>query len=113
MATSQRKHPLTTTNDDDLPTYDTPKRLRGGYGDDAPDDLYNEDDFEDDMLDNDAPLPPDEMDASQDIAFGDITETHRSRWARPGVPPSVWNTEEQDLNLQWLDLDMIGGVPLE
>ena len=51
-------------------------------------------------------------DEDEDIAFGDITDAHRSRWARPAVPSSVWKTSENDLNLQWLDIDMIGGSPL-
>ena len=47
-----------------------------------------------------------------DVAFGDITDAHRSRWSRPAVPPSAWSSSESDLNLQWLDIDMIGGRPL-
>ena len=93
---------------------ESPKRLRGGgYGDDAPEELFDENLY-DDMMDNDGPPPPDddaEGDAQGDV-FGDITDVHRSRWARPAVSSSVWKTNDNDLNLQWLDIDMIGGAPL-
>jgi DNA polymerase delta subunit 1 len=106
MASSRKRN-----HDDDL-NDKFPKLLRGGggYGDDA-DDLFNDDDlFEDNLLvDQDGPAEPEE---DEDIAFGDITNVHRSRWSRPAVPLSVWKTSENDLNLQWLDIDMIGGTPL-
>lgn len=102
--------------DDDLDDED-PKRIRGGgggYGEDQ--ELFDNDlyDDQDDMMDG----PPEEMAdggaraGEEDVAFGDITDAHRSRWARPAVPSSVWKTNESDLNLQWLDIDMIGGSPL-
>lgn len=98
-----------------LPT-SSPKRLRGGYGGDEPFDesglMEDYDDFEDV-----APPEPEDDDGAaggdEDIAFGDITDAHRRRWSRPAVPDSVRNTAESDLNLQWLDIDMIGGRPLE
>ena len=113
---NQRKH-LRYDSDEAMEEY--PKRLRGGGGDDfgdADDDLYNDDDFYD-MMDQEGPPPPDDMHSGQAgeevIAFGDIKDAHKSRWSRPAVPSSVWDTNENDLNLQWLDIDMIGGSPLE
>lgn len=99
---------------------ESPKRLRGGggvgRGEPSADDLYDEDDLYHDamatMADDvrDGPPPPEDDD---NVALGeDVSDAHRARWARPAVPPSVWKTDEEDLNLQWLDIDMIGGSPL-
>jgi len=116
MAPTQRKHLL--DEDDNTESDNAVKRLRGGgYGYDDSEELFDEDPFEEmDMMDG----PPPENDTSNntddgegDIAFGDITDAHRARWERPAVPDAVWNTAENDLNLQWLDIDMIGGVPLD
>mmetsp|Transcript_21956 Transcript_21956/g.45738 ORF Transcript_21956/g.45738 Transcript_21956/m.45738 type:complete len:1158 (+) Transcript_21956:72-3545(+) len=110
-----RKHQRSERYDDIAG--DSPKRIRGGgFRDD--DDLYNEDDFEDLIGDQDGPLPPSEMengghDVEEAVQFGDITDAQRSRWNRPAVPESVWDTEDNDLNLQWLDIDMIAGTPLK
>lgn len=99
-----------------------PKRLRGGggggFGGDGggeETELFDEDLYDDMMQAEDGPPPPEDDDArtgGEDVAFGDITDAHRSRWARPAVPASVWKTNDHDLNLQWLDIDMIGGSPL-
>ena len=126
MATTPRKR---STPDDEeggdeaplspppCPPPSSPKRLRGGYGGDEPYDesglaMEDYDDFEDV-----APPEPEELEGAlggdEDIAFGDITDAHRRRWSRPAVPDSVRNTAENDLNLQWLDIDMIGGRPLD
>ncbi|KAL9188489.1 hypothetical protein ACHAXT_006867 [Thalassiosira profunda] len=106
-----KRHP-----DDDAADGSSPKRLRGGGGGGGgPDGLYDEGDLYDDMLmDQDGPPPPEDMPPAgdEDVAFGDITDAHRARWARPAVPDAVWKTGENDLNLQWLDIDMIGGAPL-
>jgi DNA polymerase delta subunit 1 len=122
MSTKQRKRNQDDHLDDEEEDY--PKRLRGGggggYGDGGDDDiggggeLYDEDYDEVPMMmyDQDGGFPEEE-DIIEDVAFGDITDSHRSRWARPSVPPSVWQTDDNDLNLQWLDIDMIGGRPME
>ena len=111
-----RKHPL--DEDMDESEGNAIKRIRGGgYGYDDSEELFDEDAFEEmGMMDG----PPDENDTTQtkdngegDIAFGDITDAHTARWARPAVPAEVWKTAENDLNLQWLDIDMIGGTPLD
>ena len=114
---TQRKHLLDEENNDTVD--DAVKRLRGGgYGYDDPEELFDEDAFEE----MDMPLPPDKNDTTNntkddngegDITFGDITDAHRARWERPAVTEAVWKTAENDLNLQWLDIDMIGGVPLD
>lgn len=117
---TQRKHLL---DEDNIESDEAVKRLRGGgYGYDDSEELFDEDVFEEmDMI---MDGPPDGYEegvttnqkddgGDGDIAFGDITDAHRARWERPAVPESVWKTHENDLNLQWLDIDMIGGVPLE
>ena len=86
----------------------SPKRLRGGGGGE---DYYPEP--EDMMEDEEDELqPPDEVEAPVDAvadAFGDITEAMRKRWVRP---TNQVKDNGQDLNLQWLDMDMTGGKPL-
>lgn len=104
-------------NQDEVLDEESPKRLRGGGygggGDDEGGELYNDDLYDEMMLEEqqDGPPPPDE-DINEDVAFGDITDSHRAKWSRPAVPPSVWKTNDNDLNLQWLDIDMIGGSAL-
>ena len=101
--------------DEDLVNEESPKRLRGGgYGAEDGEDLFDDDAYEEMMMeDQDGPPPPDDNNnaGDEDVAFGDLTEAHRARWARPAVPASVWKTHENDLNLQWLDIDMIVSVP--
>jgi DNA polymerase delta subunit 1 len=105
-----------------------PKRLRGGgfdNNDDEEDGDYNgrggnkkpgnmmmphEEDLFDDEL-----APPDE-------GFGDIpdeilkevekeiAQPIQQRWKRPDLPTDFSNAT--DLNLQWLDIDIVGGKPL-
>jgi DNA polymerase family B, exonuclease domain len=54
--------------------------------------------------DNDAVLP-----ALSSSVFSDITENIRQRWLRP---PNQVVDNSQDLSLQWLDMDLLGGKPL-
>jgi DNA polymerase delta subunit 1 len=118
MSSNQRKR----NQDDDEDDVSSPKRLRGGGGggygggDDDGGGEFDDfaDDFDDVEYDLDGPPPPqlDEDDDEGDITFGDITEAHRARWSRPVVPAAVWDVSAHDLNLQWLDIDMIGGKPL-
>jgi hypothetical protein len=42
--------------------------------------------------------------------FSDITESIRRRWLRP---PNQVLDNSNDLSLQWLDMDLLGGKPLE
>jgi DNA polymerase delta subunit 1 len=116
MSTNRAKrNQVERHHDDDEGDEDSPKRLRGGggYGDDGDDDdvdLPYDDDGDLDVL---AGMDePHDDDYDDDVAFGDITDAHRNRWSRPAVPDSVWRTDENDLNLQWLDIDTIGGKPL-
>lgn len=114
---TQRKHLLDEEednhNNDDAAVV---KRLRGGgYDYDDSQELFDEDAFEEMDMPMEEDGSPDDNgkdDGEGDINFGDITDAHRARWERPAVPESVWKTDENDLNLQWLDIDMIGGVPL-
>ena len=127
MSTAQRKKRNRLDNDDEEEEEeeeeDSPKRLRGGGGggfggigddDDAGgDDLYDDGDYDDAFPMMEHPGEEDEDDDMMgDVAFGDITDAHRSRWSRPAVPSHAWNASDHDLNLQWLDIDMIGGRPL-
>ncbi|KAL7549445.1 hypothetical protein ACHAWF_015195 [Thalassiosira exigua] len=97
----------------------SPKRLRGGGGGGFgfggggldEEELFDEDLLRDDV--DEGPPPPEDDGADEEVAYGEVSEAHRSRWHRPSVPPSVWDAAEHDLNLQWLDIDMIGGHPLE
>lgn len=82
------------------------KRLRGG-GEDEPDDLFVEDDI---MDSDDFQEPPEEILA--DIDVPKILEgEYVTRWSRPPVPPDLNN--KVDLNVQWLDMDVISGDPLQ
>jgi len=124
MSTAQRKKRINQleNGDEDEEEEDSPKRLRGGGGggfggidDDAGggDDLYDDGDYDDAFPMMGHPDgEDDDDDVMGDVAFGDITDAHRSRWARPAVPSRAWNASDHDLNLQWLDIDMIGGRPL-
>ena len=89
-----------------------PKRIRGGgpFGD-------GDDDFVEELFDDDddfveePPIPDDIVAAATDQSvYQDISEQMKARWARPPVPSL---TNEADLNLQWLDIDVVGGEPLK
>lgn len=80
------------------------KRLRGG-GD--VDDYFPEPDDEELILEE--PIP-EEMLAIPDSVFSDLTEETRRRWIRP---PNQVNDNSNDVSLQWFDLDLIGGNPLD
>ena len=102
-------------NQEDLEEEESPKRLRGGgYGSgDEGEELYDDSAYDEMMEEEqDGPPPPEEDIIEEDVAFGDITDAQKSRWKRPDVPDTVWKTNDNDLNLQWLDIDMIGGAPL-
>ena len=112
--TTTMSTPGKRNQNEDLVNEESPKRLRGGgYGAEDGEELFDDDAYEEMMEDQDGPPPPeDNIAGDEDVAFGDITEAHRAKWARPAAPASVWKTHESDLNLQWLDIDMIGGNPL-
>jgi DNA polymerase delta subunit 1 len=93
-----RKHPPS-------PLTSSPKRLRGGYDEEDFDFEPPEDDFDYDLTDN-QPLPPDEMDEDTKTTIA-IDATKYTR------PPVTHLTPDQDLNLQWLDIDTISGSPLQ
>jgi DNA polymerase delta subunit 1 len=86
------------------------KRLRGGGDVDTMDNCYPEPD-EEEMMDE-QPAPPEEIEAAHEdeTVFSDITEEMRQRWLRP---ENQVKDNSQDVSLQWFDMDMIGGGPLE
>lgn len=84
----------------------SPKRLRGGGLDDDDQDLFLADGGEEDFDDE----PPEEFIVEgTNAVFSDITDYMVASWKRPAV---AIMGNDQDLNLQWLDMDMTGGVPL-
>lgn len=88
-----------------------PKRIRGGgpLGDDDFDfaeELYEED-LDEVQIPHDIDMGVAPMDNS---VYQDVSEEMKARWRRPPLPS---DTNEQDLNLQWLDIDVIGGEPLK
>jgi DNA polymerase delta subunit 1 len=93
-----RKHPPT-------PLLSQPKRLRGGYDDEAFDYEPPEDDYDDFM----EQLPPEEMDDLPPTFTSPIDDTLTSKYTRPAV---THLDSTRDLNLQWLDIDTISGKPL-
>lgn len=108
-------------NDDALSL--PPKRLRGGGGfggDDGPEEELFDEEFmgmaaaaEEDPAD----FIPEEMDTTDGNAAApeindDIITSSKAKWVRPPVDPSLL-TNNQDLNVQWLDIDMVGGDPLK
>lgn len=94
------------------------KRIRGGgpYGDgEFPDTELFDEDYEE--LEE-PPMPEqNENGADNDedaaILYKDLSDTLRNRWSRPPVPTEAMNVDDTDCNLQWLDIDMIGGEPLK
>lgn len=93
------------------------KRLRGGgYDDDQ--ELYDEEAFMDDGMEEPEEYDVENTDgaaadnADTAINFDDLSAAQLKRWSRPPVPQEVYDTTNNDLNLQWLDIDLIGGDPL-
>ena len=83
-----------------LPCAPSPKRLRGGGGEDE--ELFDEE-FVDMAADYE--IPNDVDDAVE------LAEDSKSKWSRPPLPKGLDN--KTDLNVQWLDIDMMGGPPLK
>ena len=90
------------------------KRLRGGGDDvDGMENYFPEPEDEDPEILEQPEEPPqddEEAAASDDVVFSDITEETRQRWLRP---PNEINDNSQDGSIQWFDMDLIGGNPLE
>lgn len=89
-----------------------PARLRGGgpFGDvEEPD--FAEELFDEDVMDEEDLIPDEIMAAAaDDSVYQDVTGEMKARWKRPPVPSF---NNDQDLNLQWLDIDMVAGAPLK
>jgi hypothetical protein len=105
MKRASSPHPV--EDEMDLPA----KRLRGGGGDGEPIEEYYPD--EDDLIDE--MEPPEEINSSRiqpvvPSVFSDITEETRQRWLRPA---NQIKDNSQDVSLQWLDMDLTAGAPLE
>jgi len=102
------KRALSLRYGDDL----SPKRLRGGGGD--TDDFGPQHPMDEDMLfDDDLMGPTNEEDIPDEVleqAAKDIPETAQQRWKRPALPADFNNG--QDLNMQWIDMDVVTGKPL-
>lgn len=103
--------------DESLPVeYCRPKRLRGGGSadDDNDEQLYLD---EVDMMDDEPEeieIPPAiEDDESDDNVIKALSESLpvAHRWKRPPLRADLSNKD--DLNLQWLDMDVVSGKPLE
>lgn len=103
--TSTKRPSSLTSHDDEL---EIPiKRLRGGNGPPIEEDYYLEDDDMPEEIE-----PPEEMESAEAAHsfFPDITNEMRQRWLRPA---NQVKDNSNDLSLQWFDMDMIGGVPLD
>jgi DNA polymerase delta subunit 1 len=100
-----------------------PKRLRGGGGDSntngrdedewgapPPEEL-----FDDDLQDEEQPIPEEMLQVSSahnnnNIVTVNIDQQHQQRWKRPAVTDTSRQTER---NVQWLDMDVVSGKPLD
>jgi len=97
---SKRGAPVPVDPLEDLPT----KRLRGGGAPVHEEDLYIDDDDVFGMADQ-----PEEMEPTTEV-FTDITPAMRQKWVRPS---NQCKDNSKDLSLQWFDMDMMAGTPLE
>lgn len=79
--------------------------------------------FDEDFMDGPEEMDLDEVeeeaaisftqdDANADPAKLGLTDAQRKRWSRPAVPAAALDPSQSTLNMQWLDIDMIGGQPL-
>jgi len=91
-----------------------PKRLRGGgevdYEMNGFVEAMPEDDFEDqdDAFDENQ-IPDEVLEQAQKV---DVKEKDRVRWTRKDLPPEA-RTHNEDLNVQWLDMDVHSGPALK
>jgi DNA polymerase delta subunit 1 len=88
------------------------KRLRGGGGDGEPpeaDYFLDEEPMEEIDIPEEVDTPAEDVESDQ-VVFSDITEDMRKRWLRPA---NEITDNSNDVNLQWFDMDVIGGSALE
>lgn len=85
------------------------KRLRGGGGEEDEPDFGGDEDLFDDFMDE-GPEPPEEM-LDEEAPLMIEKEEHLYRWKRPDLPADLSN--QSDLNVQWIDMDVISGKRLE
>ena len=95
------------------------KRLRGGGFEDDDDDYDDSAYMEDDEIEEPEDLDGDTMgttdgadNADTAVNFDDLSADQLKRWSRPPVPESAFDSSQADLNLQWLDIDMVSDQPL-
>ena len=98
---SNKKHRLDEEESDSIRL----KRLRGGGEED---DIFEPDDYEDDNI-QDCPDEPD-IDIPEEYESSVLSSDMLSTWKRPPVSNP---TNQNDLDVQWLDIDMIAGDPLK
>ena len=87
------------------------KRLRGGGGNTAP--IEEEQYFleDEEIIEEHIPEEVDPAAMMDDqTVFTDISESMRQRWIRPS---NQILDNSNDLDLQWFDMDVIGGNPLD
>jgi hypothetical protein len=104
MSPTKRTIFLEGKNSDLLPL----KRLRGGGGDDDEEPAFEEL-FVDDLMDE-GPEPPEEF-LEEEAPLVIEKEEHLVRWKRPDLPLDLNN--QSDLNVQWIDMDVVSGKRLE
>ena len=103
-----------------IPSMPSPKRIRGGgRGDDDnnnEEELFDEEFVEMAEEEEIAEYMADEV-VSDDTAArllqqDNVIAASKAKWVRPPLA-SAWDTTSQDLNVQWLDIDVVGGPPLQ
>lgn len=85
------------------------KRLRGGGDEDEPAFGGDEEELFDDLMDE-GPEPPEEI-LDEEAPLVIEKEEHLYRWKRPDLPQDLSN--QTDLNVQWIDMDVVPGKRLE
>jgi len=84
------------------------KRIRGGGVEDY--EPTAEDEVMDDEVDYDEAAMEANMAAMAQNGEASVDSTVKQRWGRPDVKP--FDPNEEDINVQWLDMDMVSGPPL-
>lgn len=84
------------------------KRLRGGGDEDEPA-FGGDDELFDDLMDEGIEPPEEILDEEAPLVIE--KEEHLYRWKRPDLPADLNN--RLDLNVQWIDMDVISGSRLE
>lgn len=90
-----------------------PKRLRGGGGGDdfgmEEEELYDDDDL---IIQESGGEPEIPEEVLQEAAAVATALTDKQRWARPEPESDSLTSNKHDLNVQWIDMDVVSGRPL-